>query len=226
MFIYDETYIWYIVIILAISLFAEFRIKLTFAKYSKIRCNMTGRDSANLVLCQNSVPGVRFYRVRGSLTDYFDPRSNSISLSDDVYDEDSIAAIGVGAHEAGHAVQYYKNYLPMKVRHSLVPIVNFGSSLAMPLFFLGVVSMYDFLMTLGIILFSTSVIFHMVTLPVESDASNRALEALEQSGRLSSEELDGARKVLMAARFTYIAAILSSLISLVRLIIISNRRKK
>lgn len=212
---------------MGISLFAEFRIKSTFRKYSRVQCRMTGYDSANLVLCQNSVPGVKFYRVQGSLTDYFDPRSNSISLSDDVYSENSIAAVGVGAHEAGHAVQYHKSYLPMRIRHSIVPVVNFGSSLAMPLFFLGVVCNYNnFLMILGIVLFSTSVIFHIVTLPVESDASNRALEALEQSGRLSSEELDGAREVLMAARFTYIAAILSSLVSLVRLILISNRKKK
>ena len=226
MFLYDKYYMWYIIIIMGISLFAEFRIRSTFRKYSKIKCRMTGYDSANLVLCQNMISGVKFFRVQGSLTDYFDPRSNSISLSDDVYGESSIAAIGVGAHEAGHAVQYHRSYLPMRIRHAMVPVVNFGSSLAMPLFFLGVLCVYDFLMILGIILFSTSLVFHVVTLPVESDASGRALEALEQCGRLSSEELDGVRSVLMAARFTYIAAILSSLVSLIRLVLISNRRRK
>ena len=227
MFIYDEYYIFYVVIILGISMFANIRIQSTFRKYSKVRCNMmSGYDSANLVLRQNGVSGIKFYKTQGYLTDYFDPRSNSISLSDGVYDEFSISAIGVGAHEAGHAVQAAKDYFPMKLRHFLVPITNFSSSLSMPLFFLGIVMVYDFLINLGIILFSVSVIFHIVTLPVENDASNRALIALEQSGRLSSEEIKGARKVLMAARFTYIAAILTSLISLLRLILISNRRRK
>ena len=226
MFIYDEYYIFYVMIILSISMFASIRIHSTFSKYSKIKCRLCGYDSANLVLNQNGVYGVKFYKTQGYLTDYFDPRSNSISLSDGVYDEFSISAIGVGAHEAGHAVQSAKGYFPMKLRHFLVPVTNFTSRLAMPVFFLGIMMVYDFLIGIGIALFSVSVIFHIVTLPVESDASNRALIALEQSGRLSSEELQGARKVLMAARFTYIAAILTSLISLLRLILISNRRKK
>ena len=226
MFIYDEYYVFYVMIILGISMFANIRIHSTFNKYSKMKCRLCGYDSANLVLNQNGVYGVKFYKTQGYLTDYFDPRSNSISLSDGVYDEFSISALGVGAHEAGHAVQYSKGYFPMKLRHFLVPVTNFTSMLAMPMFFLGILMVYDFLMGIGIALFSVSVIFHIVTLPVESDASNRALIALEQSGRLSSEELKGAKKVLMAARFTYIAAILTSLISLLRLILISNRRRK
>lgn len=226
MFIYDEFYFIYAIIIFSISMFANIRIQSTFRKYSKIKCRLSGYDASNLVLMQNDVSGVKFYKTQGNLTDYFDPRTNSISLSDGVYDEFNISAVGVGAHEAGHAVQMAKNYFPMKVRHFLVPLTNFCSALSMPLFFLGLIMVYDFLMTFGIILFSVSVFFHIVTLPVESDASNRALVALEQSGRLSAEELKGARKVLMAARFTYIAAILTSLISLLRLIMLSNRRKK
>ena len=191
-----------------------------------MKCRLSGYDASNLVLMQNDVTGIRFYKTQGNLTDYFDPRTNSISLSDGVYDEFNVSAVGVGAHEAGHAVQMARNYFPMKVRHALVPVTNFCSALSMPLFFMGLIMVYDSLMTFGIILFSVSVLFHIVTLPVESDASNRALKALEQSGRLSAEELEGAKKVLMAARFTYIAAILTSLISLLRLIMLSNRRKK
>ena len=226
MFIYDGYYIFYAILILAITLFAQFRIRMTFSKYSKIKCNMTGFDSANLVLKQNDVNGIKFYKSQGDLSDHFDPRDNSISLSGMVYDNNSISAIGVGAHEAGHAVQMAQDYFPMRLRHRLVPVTNFSSMLAMPLVFLGLISVQDFLMTIGIVLFSISVLFHIVTLPVESDASKRALLALEESGRLTSEELEGAKKVLMAARFTYIAAVLTSILSLLRLIMIANRNKK
>lgn len=217
-----------IVAILCVSLFANFRISMTFAKYSKILCKMTGKDASQLVLKQNDVTGVEFYKAQGYLSDHFDPRDNSISLSGNVYDKSTIAAIGVGAHEAGHAVQYASNYFPMKIRHFLVPITNFASQLSTPLVFIGLLLpvQYNFVVEIGIILFSLSVLFHIVTLPVESDASNRALIALENSGLLTTDELDGARKVLMAARFTYIAAIITSLLSLVRLILISENRKK
>ena len=226
MFIYDEYYLLYAILVLAITIFAQLRIKLTFSKYSKIKCNFTGFDSANLVLNQNEVNGVQFYKSQGYLSDHFDPMDNSISLSGMVYNNNSISAIGVGAHEAGHAVQMAKDYFPMRLRHNLVPVTNFSSMLAMPLVFLGLISVQDFLINIGILLFSISVLFHIVTLPVESDASRRALLALEESGRLTEEELEGAKKVLMAARFTYIAAILTSVLSLLRLIMIANRRKR
>lgn len=226
MFIYDEYYFFYAIVMLAISAFANFRINSTFRKYSKIKCNMNGFDSANVVLGQNYVDGVQFYRTHGYLTDHFNPRNNSISLSDGVYDQNSISAVGVGAHEAGHAVQMATNYFPMRLRHFLVPVTNLSSFLATPLVFLGLITVYDFLIEIGIILFSVSVIFHLVTLPVESDASNRALVALENSGKLTREELLGAKKVLMAARFTYIAAIITSVLSLIRLVAISNRKKR
>lgn len=226
MFIYDEYYIFYAILILAITLFAQIRIHMTFRKYSKIKCNMTGFESANLVLKQNDVNGVKFYKSQGYLSDHFDPRDNSISLSGMVYDDNSISALGVGAHEAGHAVQMAQDYFPMKLRHRLVLVTNFSSMLAMPLVFLGLISVQDFLVTIGIVLFSISVLFHIVTLPVESNASKRALLALEESGKLSSDELEGAKKVLMAARFTYIAALLTSILSLLRLIMIANRNKR
>lgn len=226
MFIYDEYYFFYAILILAITAFAQFRIHVTFSKYSKVKCNMAGVDASNLVLSQNCVSGIKFYKSKGHLTDHFDPRDNSISLSGEVYNNTSISAIGVGAHEAGHAVQMARNYFPMKLRHKLVPITNFSSMLAMPLVFFGLLSVQDILINIGILLFSISVIFHIVTLPVESDASQRALLALEKSGKFTDEELVGVRKVLMAARFTYIAAILTSIVSLLRLIMLANRKKR
>ena len=230
MFFYYDSGITFgiMILILCVSLFANLRISMTFGKYSKIKCRLTGKGASELVLKQNDVHGVEFYRAQGYLSDHFDPRDNSISLSDSVYNMNSISAVGVGAHEAGHAVQYDKNYFPMKVRHFLVPITNFSAQLSTPLVFIGLMLpvQYNFVVEIGIILFSMSVLFHIVTLPVESDASNRALIALENSGLLTLDELNGAKKVLMAARFTYIAAIITSLLSLIRLILISENRKK
>lgn len=224
----NKIYLFVAISILAISVFANLRIALTFSKYSKIKCNLTGIKSSEIVLKQNDVSGVEFYKAEGYLSDHFDPTSNSISLSGNVYNKNSISAVGVGAHEAGHAVQFAQNYFPMRLRHFFVPITNFSSQLATPLVFLGLILpvQYSFVIDIGIALFSISILFHMITLPVESDASNRALIALEDSGMLSQDELEGARKVLMAARFTYIAAIVISVLSLIRLILISQNRKR
>ena len=214
-------------IILSISLFANLRINLTFRKYSKINCRLSGIESSKIVLKQNDVSGVEFCKAEGDLSDHFDPTDNSISLSGNVYGKTNLSAVGVGAHEAGHAVQFAQNYFLMRLRHFFVPITNFSTQLASPLVFIGLIlPSFGFLLDIGIILFSVSVLFHMITLPVESDASNRALIALEDSGLLSPEELNGARDVLMAARFTYIAAILTSALSLIRLILISQNRKR
>ena len=224
----NSLYLFIAIAILGISIFANLRIMLTFNKYSKIKCNLSGVEASKIVLKQNDVDDVEFYRSEGYLSDHFDPRNNSISLSGSVYGKHSISAIGVGAHEAGHAVQFAQNYFMMKLRHFFVPITNFSTSIATPLVFLGLMLpvQYSFIINIGIALFSVSIIFHMITLPVESDASNRALIALEDSGVLSPDELYGARKVLMAARFTYIAAIATSVLSLLRLILISQNRRK
>ena len=224
----NRIYLFIIIAILGISLFANLRIMITFNKYSKIRCNLNGIKASKIVLNQNNVSGVEFYRAEGYLSDHFDPTNNSISLSGGVYEKNNISAVGVGAHEAGHAVQFAQNYFLMKLRHFFVPITNFSTLIATPLVCIGLMLpvQYDFIVNIGIALFSVSILFHMITLPVESDASNRALIALEDSGVLSQDELDGARKVLMAARFTYIAAIATSVLSLLRLILISQDRRK
>lgn len=211
-----------------ISLISQWKIHHTFKKYSKIHCDMSGFESSNLVLRYNDVYNVEFHKTQGYLSDHFNPLDNSISLSDEIYNRKSISAAGVGAHEAGHAVQYSLGYFPMRLRSFLVPITNFSSQLASPLIFLGFLLpiQYNFVLDLGVMLFGFSVIFHIVTLPVESNASHRAVVALEQSGRFTSDELEGIRKVLSAARFTYIAAILTSFLSLMRLTLISSDRRK
>jgi len=188
---------------------------------------MTGRETANLVLSENGVSKVEIHVISGHFSDHFDPRKNSIFLSKNVYSENSISAIGVAAHEAGHAVQNSKAYLPIKIRQSLVPITQIGSNLAMPLVMIGLLlpTQYNFVLNFGIILFSIAVIFQIVTLPVEFDASKRAIVALENLGSFSDEEIEGAKKVLKAAALTYIAAAFTSILSLIRLILLSRRRE-
>lgn len=226
---YDSSYFIYMIITLSISMYAHFKVQSTFNKYSKVKSvrGMTGAQAADSVLKWNDVRGVPISRVGGSLTDHFDPRSNSIFLSDSVYNSTSVSAIGVAAHEAGHAVQHEKGYMPIKIRQMLVPISQFGSSLAMPLVFLGLLlgGQYGFIVNLGIMMFSLAVLFQIVTLPVEINASKRALASLESSGVLYDDEIKDARKVLYAAALTYIAATLTSILSLLRLIFIAQRRR-
>ena len=226
---YDYSYFIYMIITLSISMYAHFKVQSTFNKYSKVRSirGMTGAQAAESVLKWNEVKGVEISRVGGSLTDHFDPRSGSIFLSDSVYNSTSVSAIGVAAHEAGHAVQHDKGYTPIKIRQKLVPITQFSSSLAMPLVFLGLLLpvQYNFVVNLGIALFSLAVLFQIVTLPVEINASQRAIASLESSGILYDEELENAKKVLKAAALTYIAAMFTSILSLLRLIFISQRRR-
>lgn len=227
MFYYDSTFIILIPAII-FSLIAQFMVKSTFEKYSKERNSrgITGADAAREILDRNGLSHIRIERVSGSLTDHYDPRANVIRLSDDVYGNASAAAVGVAAHEAGHAVQYAVGYSPIKLRNAIIPVTRFGSGLSTPLVLLGLLFSSDLFITIGILLFCAVVLFQAVTLPVEFDASNRAINSLRSAHLLEDDELNGARKVLIAAALTYVAAMISALLSLVRLLLIVNRRRR
>ena len=214
-----------------LSYWASSNVNSTFNRYSKQLSarRLTGAQAAQRVLAASGVTGVRIERISGNLTDHYDPRTNVIRLSDSVYDNCSTAAIGVACHEAGHAVQYATNYAPIKLRAAIIPVTNFGSRLAMPLIILGVAlssisyQLYSFVYV-GILCFSLSLVFQLVTLPVEFNASSRALKAIESGNLLTDSELVGARKTLKAAAMTYVAATAVSLGQLVRLLLIFGRR--
>ena len=228
---FDWTYLVIVLPCVLLSLWASSSVKSTFNRYSSqysIR-RITGADAARRVLAHNGVGGVRIERVSGSLTDHYDPSANVIRLSDSVYDSTSTAAIGVACHEAGHAVQYAQNYAPIKLRAVIIPVTNIGSRLAMPLILLGVLltflESFSFtLIYLGIGCFSLSLVFQLITLPVEFNTSRRAIAAIEQSGMLTQDEQIGAKKTLKAAAMTYVAATAVALAQLMRLLIIFGRR--
>lgn len=209
------------------SLVAQGMVKSAFAKYSRERNGrgLTGADAARAILDSNGLSYIRIERIGGNLTDHYDPKANVIRLSEDVYDKDTIAAVGVAAHEAGHAVQHAVGYFPIRIRSAIIPITQFGSSLSTPLVVLGIVMSWDILITIGILLFCAVVFFQAVTLPVEFNASSRALKILREDNFLDQSELSGARKVLTAAAMTYVAAMVSALLSLVRLLLIRDRRR-
>ena len=225
---YDGSYFLYMIITVAITMYAQIKVQTTFSKYSKIKSTsgLTGEQAARKVLLRDNIGDVSISHIAGNLNDHFDPRKNAILLSDNVYGSSSISAIGVAAHEAGHAVQNATGYFPIKIRQFLVPISQFGSSMAMPLVFIGLLLpvRYRFIVNLGIMMFALAVLFQVITLPVEINASRRAIIALEESGILYGEEKEGAKKVLSAAALTYIAATFTALLSLLRLILISRRR--
>lgn len=226
-FYFDPTYI-ILLPTLLFALWAQFNVNGTFNKYSKIntRSNMTGYDAARKILDANGLHHVKIEHISGHLSDHFDPKSNVIRLSDSVYSSTSVAAVGVAAHEAGHAVQYATGYSPMKLRAAIIPITNFGSTLALPIFMIGLIfSMFELAMV-GIALFSLTAVFQAVTLPVEFNASNRALAALRGDGRLSGDEIKASRKVLRAAALTYVAALASSLAQILRLLLIVGRGRR
>lgn len=210
------------------SIVAQIMVKSAFSKYSKVRNSrgLTGADAAREILDRNGLTNVRIEHISGSLTDHYDPNANVIRLSDDVYGSATVAAVGVAAHEAGHAVQYAEGYYPIKIRNAIIPVTRFGSSLSTPLVILGLVLSLDFLITAGILLFCAVVLFQAITLPVEFNASGRALKTLRSSHFLEDDEMKGARSVLTAAAMTYVAAMLSALLSLVRLLVISGRRRR
>ena len=212
---------------LIFTLWAQFNVQSTYSKYSKVMTSqrLTGREAARKILDANGLYDVRIEHISGQLNDHYDPRNNVIRLSDAVYDSPSAAAVGVAAHEAGHAVQYAKGYGAIKLRQAIIPVTKFGSDAAMPLFLLGLIFALPMLMYVGIAFYGIAVLFQLITLPVEFNASKRAMVALEGSGILSGKELDASRKVLTAAALTYVAALASSLLSLLRLIVLANRRR-
>ena len=230
---FDWTYLVLVLPCVIFSLWASSSVNSTFRKYSQqlsVR-HITGAQAAQRVLSHNGVSGVRIERVSGNLTDHYDPQTNVIRLSDSVYDSTSTAAIGVACHEAGHAVQYAQHYAPIKLRAAIIPITNFGSKIAMPLILIGVVLTFlgyfsDFLIYLGIGCFALSLVFQLITLPVEFNASRRAMNAIERAGILTEEEQDGARKTLKAAAMTYVAATAVSLAQLIRLILLYGGRRR
>lgn len=218
---------------LILTIWSSIRVNSTFKRYSEQLSarRITGANAAERILHSNGIRNVRIERVSGNLTDHYDPRTNVIRLSDSVYDSTSTAAIGVACHEAGHAVQYAQNYAPIQLRAAIIPITNFGSRLAMPLILLGVLlsafsGFSNSLVYLGIGCFSLSLFFQLVTLPVEFNASRRALQAIEQADILNDEELRGAKKVLSAAAMTYVAAAAVSLAQLLRLVLLFAGRTR
>lgn len=210
---------------LIFSLIAQLMVKGAFSKYSGVRNSRgyTGADAARAILDRNGLSYIRIEHINGELTDHYDPGANVIRLSDSVYNNDSVAAVGVAAHEAGHAVQYAEGYGPIKVRSAIIPITQFGSNLSTPLVILGIIFSSNVLITAGILLFCTVVLFQAITLPVEFNASGRALKVLREEHFLDDDEMNGAKSVLTAAALTYVAAMFSALASLARLLLIRNR---
>lgn len=230
---FDWTYVVFVLPCLILSLWASASVNSTFKKYSTQYSSrrITGAQAAQRVLMSNGVTNVRIERVSGNLTDHYDPTTNVIHLSDSVYDSTSTAAIGVACHEAGHAVQYAQNYAPIKLRAAIIPITNIGSKLAMPLILLGIIlsalgTFSETVIYIGIACFGFSVLFQFVTLPVEFNASSRAMNAIEQCGILTQEESRGARKTLSAAAMTYVAATATALAQLLRLLVLFGRRRR
>ena len=230
---FDMSYIILVLPCLILSIWASTNVNSTFRKYDKVHSlrRITGADAAQRVLSANGVTGVRIERVGGNLTDHFDPRTNVIRLSDAVYSSTSCAAIGVACHEAGHAVQYARNYAPIKLRAAVIPATNLGSKLAMPLILLGLLFSYMgnmsyWLIYAGIACFGLSLVFQLITLPVEFNASRRAMQAIESANILTDEEQRGARKTLTAAALTYVAATAVALMQLLRLVLLFGGRRR
>lgn len=228
----DMTYIVLVLPAVIFAMWASSHVNSTFSKYSQQfnSRRLTGAQAARFVLDRNGCRDVRIERVSGNLTDHYDPKTNIIRLSDSVYDSTSSAAVGVACHEAGHAIQYAENYAPIKLRAAIIPVTNIGSRLAMPLILLGLVlcamePAWIGIAYLGIACFGLSTVFQLLTLPTEFNASNRAIAAIEGSNLLMGEELTGAKKVLKAAALTYVAALAVSLMQLLRLLLLVNRRR-
>lgn len=229
----DFTYLILLLATTVFSIWASIRVNTTFKKYSSVRpaSGITGAEAARRVLDANGLYNVRIERIAGNLTDHFDPRSNVIRLSDSVYGSSSASAIGVAAHEAGHAVQYANGYAPLKIRNAIIPVTNIGSRLAMPLILLGLLfagagTQFISIAYLGVACFSLSTVFQLLTLPTEFDASRRAMVSIESSGLLRGSELSAAGKVLSAAALTYVAALAASLLQLLRLLAIVNSSRR
>lgn len=225
---FDWTYI-LLIIGMLLSLAASARLKSTFSYYRRIRSasGLTGAETAKRILQAAGITDVHVRAISGSLTDHYDPRTKTVSLSEDIYGQTSLAAVGVAAHECGHAIQHAIGYAPLEFRSAIVPVANFGSTLSWPLFLIGLFSGIRPLVTAGIVLFSLAVLFQLVTLPVEiNNASSRALKMLQSTGILGTDETRGARKVLTAAAMTYVAALAASILQLLRLLILAGGRRR
>jgi Zn-dependent membrane protease YugP len=227
-FLFDPT--WLLILpALALAIWAQFRVKNTYAKYSQVasRSGMTGAQAARRILDSQGLLNVQVEEVAGALTDHYDPRDRTVHLSQGVFESNSLAALAVAAHETGHAVQDQVGYAPMNIRARLVPVAGFGSALAFPMFFIGFIihkASFTWMMDLGIALFGVAVLFHVVTLPVEFDASRRAMAILANGGYLAPDEVTEAKKVLKAAAWTYVAAASMAVLQLVRLLILRDSR--
>lgn len=229
MFFYDPTFI-FMLPALAFALWAQWRVQSTYRRYSQVRASagIRGRDMARSIMIQNGITDVAVEQVSGTLSDHYDPRDKTVRLSSGTYSGDSIAAIAVAAHEVGHVLQHAQGYAPLGLRSAIAPVAGFGSTLAFPLFLIGFIfrgSMSHFFMDLGIWFFSAAVLFQVVTLPVEFDASKRALAQLNASGSIAPQEVDGARQVLNAAALTYVAAAAMAALQLVRLLVLRDSRR-
>lgn len=226
---YDWTYL-LVLIGVVICMAASGRVNSVFSRYSRVRSHsgMTGKEAAERILRRNGIYDVQVIHIPGNLTDHYNPGKKTLGLSDTVYNSSSVAAIGVAAHECGHAVQHAAGYAPLSIRGALVPVANFGSALSWPLIMIGLLmnsQMSGLLINLGILLFSAAVLFQIVTLPVEFNASSRAVRVLESSGMLYPEEVGDVKKVLRAAALTYVAGAASMILQFLRLIIIGGRRR-
>lgn len=229
-FYYDSYYLLLVIPALLIATFAQVKVQSTFKKYATVlsRRGKTAAELCREILDKSGLSSVAIERTSGNLTDHYDPRTNVVRLSDSVYDSTSVASIGVAAHEAGHAVQHATGYAPIRWRNAVLPVANLGSRLAIPVILIGVLMSFEPLVTAGIILFSALVLFQLVTLPVEFNASRRALATLKNNNMLDETELAGSKKVLSAAAMTYVSAALVSAMQLLRLVLISrnNRRRR
>ncbi len=227
MYYYDPTYI-LVVIGFVLTLFASFGVNSTFNRYKNVgnRRGITGAMAARKILDANGLQNVQIVRIAGNLTDNFNPSTNTVSLSDSTFNSTSVAAIGVAAHECGHAVQHQQGYVPIKVRNGIFPVVRIGNVLSMPMFILGLILGLGKLAMFGAILFGLVLVFQIVTLPVEFNASIRAIKTLDSMYLLDEDELKGAKKVLKAAAMTYVAAAASTALQFLRLLLIANRRNR
>lgn len=213
---------------MVLAMLASAKMKSTTAKYSQIqsRSGLTGAEAASRILRAAGITDVSIRAISGELTDHYDPRNKTLNLSQSTFQRTSLTAVGVAAHECGHAIQDNTGYAPLKMRSAIVPLANFGSSLSWPIFLVGLISGISFLTTLGIVFFSAAVLFQLVTLPVELNASSRALGMLESTGIMHQDELNGSKKVLKAAAMTYVAALASSVLQLLRLILLAGGRRR
>lgn len=225
---FDPTYI-LVLIGVVLSLLASAKVKSTFARYSRerSRTGMTGEETAQRILSKAGIYDVRIQRVSGNLTDHYDPRNKTLNLSDSVYGSTSVAAIGVAAHECGHAIQHNRGYVPLKLRSAIAPAASFGATISWPLIVVGLLlGGSGLLIQIGILLFSLAVLFQLVTLPVEFNASGRAVELLSETGILYDEEVKKTKKVLFAAALTYVASAAASILQLLRLVLLFGNRRR